>query len=159
MEHNKFTTNFQGRKINILGVQSQKLGVAEISVTYKAEEKPKKSYLQYRESRLHKLHSVQSDLKSRLAEAVREAMQTDSKSNFFGKDKSLRTQIEEQPRSIYLAKHPKGVILHKMDRQSRNQIYKGKSEERLLESSRSQVSLISLSDFYVRKSRAIQVNC
>lgn len=136
MEINKFTTNFQGRRINILGVQNQKLGIAEISVTYKEEEKPRQSYLQSRENRLQKLHSVQSDMKSRIAQAVREALHVDSKSHFFGKDKSSY-YLEEQHRSIHLAKHPKGVVLHKM--QSRNRIKKDTSEDRLLESSRSQV--------------------
>ena len=66
MDHQKFTTNFQGTKISILGVRNQKLEVAEISVSYKGEEKPKKTYLQTRESRLQKLLGVQSSLKNRI---------------------------------------------------------------------------------------------
>ena len=66
-------------------------------------------------------------------------------------------QMQEQPRSIYLGKQPKGVVLHKIEKQSRNKI-KNTSGDPLLESSRSQVftSLLFLLSF--RTITAIQVS-
>jgi hypothetical protein len=86
LDVNRFTTNFEGRQINILGVQNPKINTAEISVSYSSTDK--NSNMKTRESRLQKLQSVHSDYKSKVAQVVREAMGGDSKSNFFGKDKS-----------------------------------------------------------------------
>ena len=93
LEVNKFTTNFEGRQINILGVQNPKINTAEISVSYSSNDK--NSYLKTRESRLHKLQSVHSDYKSKIAQAIKDVMGGDSKSHFFGKDKSKNIQMEE----------------------------------------------------------------
>ena len=135
LEVNRFTTNFEGRQINILGVQNPKVNTTEISVSYSSNEK--KSYLKTRESRLHKLQSVQSDYKSKIAQAIKDVMSGDSKSHFFGKDKSKNNQIEEQPRSIYLGKHPKGVVMRKGDKMLRNHPQKNlMSNDNLLESSK-----------------------
>ena len=77
----------------------------------------------------------------------------DSKSNFFGKDKSKILQIVEQPRSIYLGKHPKGVIMKKGDNSLRNQLKKNvMSNDNLLESSK-----VGLSFFHT-KFRTTQVS-
>ena len=119
LEVSKFTTNFEGRQINILGVSNPKINAAEISVSYSNE---KNNLLKTRESRLQKLQSVHSDYKTKVAQVVREAMGGDSKSNFFGKDKSKNLQMVEQPRSIYLGKHPKGVVMRKGDKSLRNQL-------------------------------------
>lgn len=139
LEVNRFTTNFEGRQINILGVQNPKVNSAEISVSYSSNEK--NSYLKTRESRLNKLQSVQSNYKSKIAQAIKEVMGGDSKSHFFGKDKSKNIQMVEQPRSIYLGKHPKGVVMRKVDKSLRNHLQKNvRSNDNLLESSKVSLS-------------------